>query len=166
MKFRILILPLGIYAIFQDEKRERRDNALWDKTRSTWDILSFTIPRAWEWAKEQTNEHSGAREQSVQCGASSVEQANEWANEQMDERVAQYWVRPDSWWSRTSVTWCEHEKKSSETEERISRTRRPGEISALVKNHKRKSRETKETKSVFGTITFLRLSFWWNVDAP
>ena len=50
-----------------------------------------------EWASEQTNKHSEARERSEQGGASkwvsSAEKANEWAvraNERAEERMAQY----------------------------------------------------------------------------
>ena len=57
---------------------------LWDKTRSFWDIQSFTFPKAREWAKwvsKQMSERSGARDQSEQGGASErVSGASEKAN--------------------------------------------------------------------------------------
>ena len=69
----------------------RKETALWDKTRSFWDIKnSLSHERGSErseWASERVSAAEGASE------ASSPEQANEWAvraNEQTDERVAQY----------------------------------------------------------------------------
>ena len=62
----------------------RSTSALWDKTRSFWDIESYTFAQAREWAKwgsERTSEHSGGRERSEQSGASErVSGASERAN--------------------------------------------------------------------------------------
>ena len=58
-----------------------------------------------KWASEQTSERSGVREQNKQGGASKqVSGASEWANEQTDERVAQYFSLY-SWLFWPTVNW-------------------------------------------------------------
>ena len=77
--------------------------ALWDKSRSFWDINnSLSHERGSEWSERASKQVSTAEGASE---ASSPEQANEWAvraNEQTDERVAQY-LQLDSGLFQTTV---------------------------------------------------------------
>ena len=92
------------------QRKESDTFALWDKTRSFWDIKNSLSHERGSEQSEQVSERVSAAEGTSE--ANRAEQANEWAvqvnepaNEQTDERVAQY-SRPNSWLSEPLCITC------------------------------------------------------------